>query len=816
MALDNCIKEYLSSGRITDKYAKKADDVYQQKYNYYKATLGDDVLAQEQATKAALDQLEREYIQSKYKMIKQQEVQRRIVDDLNSYNQGKDFDKAAQALIESDDYSRYSSLSYRQREVHGALLSKMDEVLSKFGRRGVLGSQQNKPLLREMTQAIFDPDSVANPLAKELAEAWKEAAELARLRFNKAGGSIPKRADWGMSQIHDSYAIDNAGFDEWYGFIRERLDDSKLYSERTGSLITGEENIKEALQEVYDTIVSEGWSNITPSGAIRGAALANRRMDHRFLTFKDADSWIQYQEKFGDPNPFNNMMNHLDRMAKDIATMEILGPNPNSTLSFIEDNIKKNTPVGKKAQEKTKQSLFKFRQMYDIFTGSDQMPVNAKVARTMRATRSLLQAAQLGGATLSAISDLNTQRIVAKMNGLPVMGVYKRLLNNLNPLKAEENNKLATRLGLIAENWIMAGSVQQRYFGEVSGPGIAGRISDSIMRLSGLAPWTQANRFAFGMEFMGHLGDNVGKTFDDMDAPLRNALMRYGLGADEWNIMRQAKLYTHETATFLRPDEIRATHPEIASKFMEMINREIDFAIPTSSIRAKTFLTGGAKNGSFMGEVVKSAAMYKNYSVTVWQNNMMRTYRGTALNQEMMGMQIPTGAAKTLQALDFVIGATFMGGLALQLKEMAKGREPRDMDTKEFFGAALFQGGGLGIFGDFLSSSTNRFGGGLAQTIAGPVVGLIDDLQGMVTGNLSALSEGEDTTLVRDLVKLGGKYTPGQSLWYINLAFRRGMLEQLEQWGDPKAKERYRRQMQRYRRETGQEYWWKPGKLLPE
>ena len=816
MALNNCIQDYLKAGRITKKYAKKADDVYQQKYNYYKATLGDDALAQEQATKAALDQLEREYIQSKYRIIKQQEVQRRVLDDLNSYNNGKDFDKAAQALIESDDYSRYSSLEYRNREVHGALLSKMEDVLAKFGRRGVFGSQQNKPLLREMTQAIFDPDSVTNPLAKELAEAWKEASEMARLRFNKAGGSIVKRQDWGMSQIHDSYAIDNAGFDEWYSFIRTRLDESKLYSERTGSLITGEENIKEALQEVYETIVSEGWSSITPSGAIRGTSLANRRMDHRFLTFKDADSWIQYQERFGDPNPFNNMMNHLDRMARDIATMEILGPNPNSTLNFIEDNIKKNAPVGKKAQEKVKSQLTKFRQMYDIYTGSDQAPVNAPVARTMRATRSLLQGAQLGGATLSAISDLNTQRMVAKMNGLPVMRVYKRLLNNLNPLKAEENNKLATRLGLIAENWIMAGSVQQRYFGEVSAPGIAGRISDSIMRLSGLAPWTQANRFAFGMEFMGHLGDNVGKTFDEMDAPLRNALNRYGLGPEEWNIMRQAKLYTHETATFLRPDEIRATHPEVASKFMEMINRETDFAIPTSSIRAKAFLTGGAKNGSFMGEVVKSAAMYKNYSVTVFNNNLMRTINGTALNETTLGMKVPPSAAKTMQFLDFFVGAAFMGGMALQLKEMAKGREPRDMDTKAFLGAAIFQGGGLGIFGDFLQSSTNRFGGGLAETIAGPVVGLVSDISKMTFSNINALSEGEDTTLVRDLTRLGGRYTPGQSLWYLNLAFRRLALERLEMMGDPKAKERYRKQMQRYRRDTGQEYWWKPGKLLPE
>ena len=53
-----------------------------------------------------------------------------------------------------------------------------------------------------------------------------------------------------------------------------------------------------------------------------------------------------------------------------------------------------------------------------------------------------------------------------------------------------------------------------------------------------------------------------------------------------------------------------------------------------------------------------------------------------------------------------------LGGLAVQLKEIAKGNDPRPMDSAEFWLAAVMQGGGLGIFGDFFSASTSRTGAG--------------------------------------------------------------------------------------------------------
>ena len=70
------------------------------------------------------------------------------------------------------------------------------------------------------------------------------------------------------------------------------------------------------------------------------------------------------------------------------------------------------------------------------------------------------------------------------------------------------------------------------------------------------------------------------------------------------------------------------------------------------------------------------------------------------------------------------------------------------MDNKEFFAAAFAQGGGLGIFGDFIFSDQNRFGGGLVSTAFGPTGELIDKTVQLTVGNIQEAVKGEETNVL--------------------------------------------------------------------
>jgi hypothetical protein len=138
------------------------------------------------------------------------------------------------------------------------------------------------------------------------------------------------------------------------------------------------------------------------------------------------------------------------------------------------------------------------------------------------------------------------------------------------------------------------------------------------------------------------------------------------------------------------------------------------------------------------------------------------------------------------------------------------------MESPEFWGAALLQGGGLGIYGDFLFSDVNRYDRGLSETIAGPVVGFADDVRKLTIGNVTQAIKGEDTNIGSELINFAGRYTPGSTLWYSRLALERMVLDQGKLWADPDAKSKMKRLESKYKREYGQNYWWRPGKTTPQ
>lgn len=835
MTFQTCLENAIRDKRLTQKQEEGIYNRYAELVPYFRS-MTDVVDAEMAAANRAVKEFDAERLRKKFNFLQQRKIQQNIQDYFASYDGGNNYGNAAKALIERDYISKFPGLANWAESVQKMLMTKMDEALAQFGIRSqkqLLTNQMGNPkLLKDMVREVFGEDT-GNATAKELAKAWKDTAEIARLRFNRAGGNIAKKADWGLSQIHDSVAIRKIGMVEWKKFITDNnlLDVTRMYSSRTGSQILPSE-LDGILTEVYQNIVTDGWSKRKPSGKYVGKSqLANRYQDHRFLQFRNADAWMMYQEKFGDTNPFANMLHYVDKMSKDIASLEILGPNPNATLNYVEGLVKAKAAenIGTAAQktdfmQKADSDIRYFRDMYDIYTGTANIPMNNTAANFFKSIRSGLQSIQLGAAALSAIGDLNTQRIAAQMAGLPVNRLMKRIVSNLNPANFEGNAKFAIRSGLHMEAWANIGNTQARFYGEVAGSELASRLSSSVMRASGLEAWTQANRHAFGLEFMAHLADNIDKPFAEIDGPLKNVLSRYGLDGENWDLIRQSPLHMWEGQGYLRPDEIRLadhmpdalTGERLATQMLEMIVTETNYAVPTTTIKTKAMLGGATRPGTFVGELIRSGAMYKNYAVTVLGNNLMRMAHDKTITRNLLGMELSPKAARATYMIDYLIGATAVGAVALQLKEMVKGRDPRAMDTASFWGASMLQGGALGIFGDFLFSDTNRYGAGLAETIAGPVVSLGNDIKKLTVGNIYEAAQGKDTNIARESISFVGKYAPYSSLWYAGLGFRRMMIENLMLWADPDSIDSLRRQEQKYHKETGQDFWWRPGQTFPD
>ena len=812
MSFKECIAEGVTDGSFSENQAKEITDLFDSLEAEYQGKMSAGA-AMSQAAKDTLESIKYEKLLKKKQKLQQiQAIKKLLVDEKkyrNALGINDEFD-FLEAVYTRDNYSNISSLEQRIDATTNLYLSEVNEFLYN-NRKRVGGFARNKAQSNNIVKSMLG-DNVDDVAAVEMGKSLSTVFEKMRKRFNRLGGNIGKMEGGYFPVSHNSYAVKNTDVDEWIEFVRERVDKTKMIDNKSGLPFT-DETLELALREVYETISTNGYNKLNLGGAVQGKSIANRRSDHRFLQWKDADAFLEYNQRFGVGDPFDIAIGHIKSMSKDIATMERLGPNPTATHNFLKNKIiNKYNVKGTDAESARAEKIAnRIDGYYGMLNGTLNQPINTWWGNSLAGLRSLLTAAQLGGAFISAVSDLNFNRMTRSMNGLPQINTINSVLKYMNPLKLEERSKVAVRLGLISEGLTTIAMHQQRMLGEVTGPEITSRIADAVMKVSLLSPWTQAGRWAFGTEFLGFIADNSNVAFKDLNPKFKNTLQKYGIEEGKWNIIRATKKYEHEGADFFdvnalanRSDLTEDSREDLAKQVLEMINTETNFAVPSASLKGRLLVGGEAKAGTLIGELSRSVLMYKNFGITLIYTHMMRGLAQTSLT------------SKAGYFASFLIGTTVMGAAAMQLKEIAKGRDPREMTTKEFWGAAMLQGGGLGIFGDFLSSNVNRFDSSISKTLVGPVGAFYDDFSRLTLGNILEYTAGKKTNAVDEGINFVSRYLPGSSLWYSRLAMERLVVDQLRLWNDPRrTRKKFSRREKRYRKDYGQRYWWKPGKTNP-
>ncbi|HPD94067.1 MAG TPA: hypothetical protein PLG62_16515 [Pararhodobacter sp.] len=727
---------------------------------------------------------------------------------------------ALRNLIEYSEGSGYTGESVRS--IHEALNDSINaglaEVLERVGPNKI-GSSRDRILLDQLIDELHG-DATGSADAARLAEGVRYQQRRMRQMANAHGADIGELADYGVQHSHSAEEMRRAGFDAWAAEAEQRLGWDKMTDNATGKpfaaaggqvpprSVTGR-----FLKDVYDSVVTRGWNDRDPSMTAGGKALYNRRADHRVLHFKSGADWRAYNAKFGASDPFSAMMNGLHGLARDVAQMRVLGPNPKAGLEFAIQTATKRAAELKSAQLEravTKQGA-RARAMFAHVSGAANVPENIAWSRFFSGTRAYLAATQLGSAALSSVSDMATIAVAAKAMGLRPGNVAGR---TISLVASNATRQTAARMGFVAQALADAGGGSARYFGHLLGTGIANRLSGFTLRASGLSFITDMRRIAVQMEFAGHLADQAERAFADMDPATRRIFERRGITAADWDLLRDpaVRFVTDDGADFISPIYWlenqtaipRAEAEGLAIRLQAAIREELELAIPSASIEGRALLQGSAAPGTIPGELLRSSTSYKSFAMSL----MLGQYRRF--------MAQPTPMSKASYAASIAVPLLMTGMLAIQLKELAKGNDPRPMDEGKFWLAAALQSGGLGIFGDFFAAEQSRAGGGIAETIAGPVVGLAGDVIGPVASNITRAINGQETLLGRDVANATRYNAPvASSLWYVRLAYSRIVADQVQAFLDSEAEATWRRQEKQKARDYGTRTWWDRGAFAP-
>jgi hypothetical protein len=152
-----------------------------------------------------------------------------------------------------------------------------------------------------------------------------------------------------------------------------------------------------------------------------------------------------------------------------------------------------------------------------------------------------------------------------------------------------------------------------------------------------------------------------------------------------------------------------------------------------------------------------------------------------------------------------MLGSLGFGYMAMSIKDMLKGKTPRPLDNPKTWVAAMSQGGGLGIYGDFLFGESSRMGGGFLETLGGPSVGKLADAKRL----FDSAKSGEDVGA--QALRFAVSNTPGNNLFYTRMAVDYLFLYELQEAMSPG----YLRRMERKaEEERGQQWWLRPSEVV--
>ncbi|CAL9956603.1 virion structural protein [Vibrio phage K227] len=638
-------------------------------------------------------------------------------------------------------------------------------------------SKEQHTMVDNFVREVFGQQT-GNGDAQKAAKGWLKATEDLNTRFGNAGGHMAELDDWRLPQKHDRMAIAAVDADEWVDKIWDKLDHEEMIS-RLKAKNADIDTLREAMYSAYHNITTDGLS----SQKVKHKKLKDLMRNERLIRFKDADSWLEYQQEFGDSNLYASMLSHIDQMGRAIGMMETFGPDPDAGYGAIK----------RAAKLKDGKSSIRSDSTFELMMGYNAAEEQTTWAQGFATMRNIFTASKLGGAVISALTDTVYGTMAAKYNGMQPAKVLGSMFGEVMKKNTEGKKQWAQDFGFSAEFALDRMVLSTEYL-ESFGGHRSQNLAESVMQASGMNRWTNSARASFQFEFNTALTRATKDSWDELPDKMRGAMERYGITADDWATLRTSKRSKYKSAELLDPRNLDA---ELQTKLVGMVDGETMMAVPSPDARTRSFMSMGTKSGTTGGELIRSIFQYHSFPVTAIMNQYRRLYSGKGYGSNIDRY---TDAAMMLGAL------TTLGVGVVQVKEMLAGKEPMKMDDPNVWVKGMAQGGGFSYIGDFVRNAANGFNHDTSSYVGGAPMEYGDFIIRATTD----VATGNPRQAATRAANFVAGNVPFNNLWYTKVATDRLIMDRLKRLADPEYDKKQMQKMRKMRKEDQQEYWWSP------
>ena len=675
-----------------------------------------------------------------------------------------------------------------------------------------------------------------DPRIKKLGEVMEEYSEMVRTKLNDRGANIGKLWGYMVRQSHDPFTVRNAAdvlnlkniepdpnlknkkdinynknYTAWKNFVMEKLDKERTFA--------GVDDIDEFMDFVYNSIVRNQYVKSDGSAFTYGASVTKdvaREVSSKFkrvLHFKSADDWFAYNDKFGAGNLREAMFSGLQTAGRNIGIMDVLGTKPQQAFDQIRKTVGAKLIKDKRSTEKLK-SDDKFQKFFNVVDGSIFSIDNFALAKYSAISRTIASLAKLGGATISAAADIGLYASELRYQGRSFFGGMFEAVSNLAKIKNKKKAKdIAESLGFIADNTIydIAGRYQ---VGDVQSKGWT-RLQRTFFKLNLLSWWTNTLKEGVMLSQANFLAKQKNISFDKLNPRIKGLFEQYNIDSTKWDVIRKRTIVNSDDGKEfiniadldkmsdaevkavtgidnLTKRQIKIERDKFKSSVSGILLDRSTFAVIEPDARGKAWLTGGRMAGTGPGEAYRFFFQFKAFPFAIVQKTLSREI--SFLRQKGFANK-----ARGITGLGSIfLTSALMGYLSMTIKDLIKGKSPRDPTKIKTFNSAIMQGGGLGIYGDVLFQET-RQGSEIGGSLLGPVpLTAFDILQ-----SFKYLKDGKGDLAARSAHKAVTQNIPFLNLFYIKTAFDYIIGYQMMETLSPGVLERIENRMER---DYGQEF----------
>jgi len=756
-----------------------------------------------------------------------------------------------------------ASVDVDQKATRARILGDLHADLDAKGLVGAYNKDEvSRALAKEMAELNL-PNPKANisgnPRAFEIAKIINKHMKRTINELNSKGAWIREVEGYITRQSHDSEKLRKMGFAGWYNLLLDKLDKEATFKER-GVLEADE---KDFLLEVYDNLVTgdhnkHGQLRFGVKEALSKSGFVAKKNSHeRVIHFRDSDAWFDYNLEAGTGSLQSSINRSFQYMADDLGLMQNMGPNPHQMLEDLKRAaINDLKPIAAdvkdlKASKRAQREIDKIKgdaldNIMSVLDGSTDLIGGNFLARQNAALRAGVRMNTMGATVLTSFTDVAST--ASEMNyqfGTNYLGSVAKEMTRLGTgLSKEGKSEMYRILGVMADR--MIGEYHMRFDADGSMPGQRAKLEWIYYTLNGQRGWDAFRKSGAVAGMLSNLAGLSKLKFNDIPMETRRVMGLYEIDESQWSLFKKIVRKDESGTDFVTPELVKDIEDSDISKiigksdrksidqYKQRLERNVrayavdraDHAVPTPGANERAILLRGTQRGTPEGEALRHFAIFKSFPTAYLSKIMMRDTSGKlpipadggpiqatefGLRGAVEGLREGKGAWGAIAQT--MVGMTGLAYMSMVAKDLAKGLEPRDPTKAETWLAAMAQGGGFGIYGDFMFGEFNRYGMSVTQTFLGPTANLFDDI-----GSLYAkFRDGDDVAasavrIIRNNMGILASFAPNRyiavpailtNMFYTRAALDHLFLYQLQENMNPGF---LRRMEKRIMQERGQEF----------